>query len=222
MLSFDDFNMLSESMMLESEFAKFAKILSQEDKEPIVKLGPILKEYERVRMDAVKRRAKIVQQVSKETDAEKKQQLNDQLVGVNDQESKKIEQLEKKLVDWAEDKNARMRYLMRSRTAELDGEAKREESKLTDRDMTDQQRKRAKEMQKQSDESMKLRWEKMEKMMSDEQADTKKEDDKIRKSDQRMGDLEMDYDGDGKVTPEEKKARQQRDEQRAKKAIEQI
>lgn len=222
MLSFDDFNMLSESMMLESEFAKFAKILSQEDKEPIVKLGPILKEYERVCMDAVKRRAKITQQVSKETDAEKKQQLNDQLVGVNDQESKKMEQLEKKLVDWAEDKNARMRYLMRSRTAELDGEAKREESKLTDRDMTDQQRKRAKEMQKQSDESMKLRWEKMEKMMSDEQADTKKEDDKIRKSDQRMGDLEMDYDGDGKVTPEEKKARQQRDEQRAKKAIEQI
>ena len=229
LLSFDKFERLyeanivsNESLLNEGEFDKFARQMSQTNKEDIVALNPHLNEYGKIRKDAKNKRVKVNQNILKETDAEKKELLNNELVKVNQDEEKKIEQNAKNLAGWAEDRNVVLRSLMRGKLEEIDLEMLQAEYKEIQKDLSDTAKKRMEDMIEASEVAMKSRIEKMEKLLADESVDTKDEDEKIKKAEIEKGDVEQDYDASGDVTPAEKKAREQKDKKAADSILNQI
>jgi len=213
---------LDGSVLNEGEFEKYAKDLAADNKEDLTALNPMLNEYYKIRKDAMNKRVKVNQDIIKETDATKKEKLNNDLVKVNQDEEKKLEQNAKKLAGWAEDKTAVLKSLMKGRMKEIDLEMMQEEYKKLQQNLSDIAKKRMEDMIEAEEEAMKGRIEKMDKMMADENADTKAEDEKIKKAETKKGDVEQDYDASGDVSPAEKKARQQRDKKAADDILNQI
>lgn len=228
-LNFDKFERLHEankalvgSVLNEGEFDKFAKELAVENKEDIVALNPLLNDYLKIKKDASTKRVKINTDILKETDATKKEKLNNDLVKVNQDEEKKIEQNEKKLAQWVEGKQATLNFLMRSKLKEIDYEILEDEFNKQESVMSDTAKQRSKDILDAEEESIKARVEKMEKMIKDEAADTKAEDDKITKGETKAKDAEVDYDADGKVTSDEKKVRKQKEKEAEDSPLNQI
>jgi len=213
---------LSGSILNEGEFDKFAKELATENKEDIVSLNPLLNDYLKIKKDASTKRVKINLDVIKETDATKKEKLNNDLVKVNMDEDKKLEQNEKKLAKWVEGKQATLNFLMRSKLKEIDFETIEDEFKKQESSLSDTAKQRMKDIIEGEEKALDARVEKMAKMIEDEAADTKGEDDKIVKGEEEAGDAEQDYDADGNVTSDEKKARQQKDKDSDKSPLNQI
>lgn len=228
-LNFDNFERLHEaklvlrgSVLNEGEFDKFAQELAQENKEDIVALNPLLNDYLKIKKDASTNRVKINLEILKETDTEKKTKLNDNLVKVNQDEEKKLEQNEGKLADWVEGKQATLNFLMRSKLKEIDLEIMTDEFKKQESVLSDTAKQRSKDMIEANQNALDARIEKMEKMIEDEAADTKGEDDKIVKGEEEAADAAEDYDADGEVTSDEKKARQQKAKEDEKSPLNQI
>jgi hypothetical protein len=228
-LDFDNFGKLHEaklvlrgSVLNEGEFDKFAQDLAKENKEDIVSLNPLLNDYMKIKKDASGKRVKINLDVIKETDAKKKEKLNNDLVTVNQDEAKKIEENEKKLANWVEGKQATLNFLMRSKLKEIDFEMLEEEFKKQESVLSDTAKQRMKDIIAADEKALDARVEKMEKMIEDEAADTKGEDDKIVKSEEEAGDAEQDYDADGDVTSDEKKARKQKEKDAENSPLNQI
>lgn len=202
---------LSGSVLNEGEFDMFAKQLAVENKEDIVSLNPLLNDYMKLKKDASTKRIKISLDILKETDATKKEKLNNDLVKVNQDEEKKVTENEKKLAKWVEGKQATLNFLMRSKLKEIDFEILEDEFKKQESVLSDTAKQRSKDMLDAEEEALKARVEKMDKMIKDEAADTKGEDDKIVKAEEKSKDAEQDYDADGNVTSDEKKARKQKE-----------
>jgi len=217
-LNFNNFEKLHEanqvltgSVLNEGEFDMFAKQIAVENKEDIVSLNPLLNDYMKLKKDASTKRVKINLDILKETDATKKEKLNNDLVKVNQDEEKKVTENEKKLVKWVEGKQATLNFLMRSKLKEIDFEILEDEFKKQESVLSDTAKQRSKDMLNAEEEALKARVEKMDKMIKDEAADTKGEDDKIVKGEEKAKDAEQDYDSDGNVTSDEKKARKQKE-----------
>ena len=228
-LDFNNFERLHEaqkvlvgSVLNEGEFDKFAKDLAVENKEDIVALNPLLNDYMKIKKDASTKRVKTSMDILKETDADKKEKLNNDLVKVNQDEEKKLEQNEKKLADWVEGKQATLNFLMRSKLKEIDLEMLQDEFKKQESVLSDTAKQRMKDIVEGEEKSLQARVEKMSKMIEDEAADTKAEDDKIVKGEEEAKDAEQDYDADGNVTSDEKKVRQQKDKEAEKSPLNQI
>ena len=228
-LDFDNFERLHEaqkalrgSILNEGEFDKFAQDLAKENKEDIVSLNPLLNDYMKIKKDASTKRIKTNLDIIKETDAEKKEKLNNDLVKVNQDEEKKLEQNEKKLAKWVEGKQATLNFLMRSKLKEINFEILEDEFKKQESSLSDTAKQRMKDIIDGEEKALDARVEKMEKMIEDEAADTKGEDDKIVKGEEEAGDAEQDYDADGNVTSDEKKARQQKEKDAEKSPLNQI
>lgn len=213
---------LRDSVLNEGEFDKFAQDLAKDNKEDIVALNPLLNDYMKIKKDASAKRVKTSLDIIKETDAEKKEKLNNDLVKVNQDEEKKIEQNEKKLAKWVEGKQATLNFLMRSKLKEIDLEILQDEFKKQESVLSDTAKQRMEDIIEGEEKSLKARVEKMEKMIEDEAADTKSEDDEIVKGEEEAKDAEQDYDADGNVTSDEKKVRQQKEKEAEKSPLNQI
>lgn len=213
---------LRDSVLNEGEFDKFAQDLAKDNKEDIVALNPLLNDYMKIKKDASTKRVKTSLDIIKETDAEKKEKLNNDLVKVNQDEEKKIEQNEKKLAKWVEGKQVTLNFLMRSKLKEIDLEILQDEFKKQESVLSDTAKQRMEDIIEGEEKSLEARVEKMEKMIEDEAADTKSEDDEIVKGEEEAKDAEQDYDADGNVTSDEKKVRQQKDKEAEKRPLNQI
>lgn len=215
-------NVLCHSPLNEGEFDQFAKTIALTNKEDIVKLNPMLVEYMKIKKNTSTQRIKIEQDILKETDTKKKEDLNNSLVKINQDEEKKVLENEKKLAKWVDGKQATLNFLMRSKLEEIDLEIMEDAFKKQQTLLSDIAKKRQADIIKIKHDELKARAEKMKKMIDDEAADTKSEDDKIVKSETKEKDVEQDYDADGKLTSDEKKVRKQKEKDVEKSPLNQL
>lgn len=212
LLGFDSFERLYESVQVdvinEGVFDKYLSQLSRDNKD-LVKLGSLMKEYQKAMKDASSKRVKVKIDLSKESDDAKKEKLNNDLVKVNNDEAKQIEQVEKKLADFIEGKDAKTNHLMRSIIEEIKLTVSQDERKQMDKIMSDAEKDRMDDIIKNKQEAIKARAKKMDKMIKDDKVDTSAEDKEIEKQEREEDSAEVDYDADGKVEPEEKIAQKQ-------------
>jgi hypothetical protein len=201
------------AVLNEGVFDKYASELAVSYKKELSMLNPILNEYQKLKLSSMDQRIKIDADIAAETDGARREKLNNDLVRVNKDEETKRLLIEKKLAKWAEAATAPVKYLMTSRLAEIDLSVLQDEFKKkmsVKGSMTDNNKKRYMDMIKLKQEALKVRAEKLQKMIANE--DTRSEDKELEKNKQNTDEVESDFDASGQVTSQEKVAIKQRAE----------
>lgn len=213
---FHSFERLYESRVFEGLIDQYERDLTDKYREDMSDLSPILQEYENVRTQAVARRIDVSNKINQEADGEELERLNNELVKVNNDEQGKLEQVKKKLADWAADKSGVVKTYMTSRAKQTDMEVLEEELQKQMNDLSDTQKERYEEMIEASQKELAALGEKIEQMLAGEAEDLKDKDEEAEDARKEKGEAEQDYDGDGNVTGAEKTVKGQKDREAEK------